>query len=102
MTDSIHHPSELVDAILTPRSDARSGFPLRIKLFFKENGMPLEPPKKNGPPDPFMERLRKLKGMEEVSDLEKARFMRSDMRKSEKKKTSIQVGDRLTGLYCLY
>lgn len=86
--------SELVDAILMPRHDARSGFPLRVKLFFKENGMPLDPPKPNGPPDPFMERLKKLKGMEEVSELEKAIFMRNDMRKSEKNQTSIQAVEK--------
>jgi hypothetical protein len=37
----------LVDAILTPWQEARGygGFTLRVKTFFRENNMALEPPK---------------------------------------------------------
>ncbi|GAX73673.1 hypothetical protein CEUSTIGMA_g1124.t1 [Chlamydomonas eustigma] len=83
----------LVDAILTPWQEARGygGFTLRVKTFFRENNMNLEPPKAGAPRDPLIEKLRRLKGMEEISDLDKARIERRGLRLPEKKRPSIQA-----------
>jgi hypothetical protein len=55
-----------VDAILTPYRTAvgEGGFAAKVKMFFRDNNMDLNPPKPSAPPDPFLERLRRLKGME--------------------------------------
>lgn len=57
-----------VDAILTPKEEGEkpdSGFVGKVKFFLRENNLPLNPRTKPGaPPDPFLEKLRALKGME--------------------------------------